>query len=137
MADHVDKAKRSEIMRAVRRRDTGPEMLVRKMLRELGVRYRVDYKAAPGRPDIAFPGRRKAIFVHGCFWHGHAKCRYGQLPKTKLAYWASKVAGNRARDKRKALELRADGWKVLVIWQCQVRHAPVAVQNRIASFLLD
>ena len=109
---------RRQIMRAVKTRDTGPELTVRRLLHSLGYRYRVHRKDLPGKPDVAFLSRRKAIFVHGCFWHGH-DCPKGRLPKSRLHYWEPKLNGNKERDGRKEEELRAMGWNVLVIWECE------------------
>ncbi len=110
---------RRRIMQAVKTKDTGPEMIVRRMLHSHGYRYRLHRKDLPGRPDIVFKGRRKAIFVHGCFWHGHG-CSKGKLPKSKLSYWQPKIEQNMARDARNISELEADGWQVLVVWQCEI-----------------
>lgn len=115
--------------------DTAPEMLVRKALHRLGFRYHLHRKDLPGSPDLVFPSRGKAIFVHGCFWHGHG-CRWGRLPKTKLEYWAPKIEANRARDARKQSELHRAGWKSLVVWQCELRN-PDGALGRIMAFLDD
>jgi DNA mismatch endonuclease (patch repair protein) len=131
--DSVTTAKRSEIMRAVKSEDTGPEVAVRKMLHRLGYRYRLHRRDLPGTPDIVFPGRRKVVFVHGCFWHGH-RCRYGWLPKSKLEYWQPKIEANRKRDVRKLRELRRAGWEVLVVWQCELKQETRVVQ-KLVSFL--
>ncbi|POF34180.1 DNA mismatch endonuclease (patch repair protein) [Roseibium marinum] len=94
-------------------------MVVRQLLHSHGYRYRLHRKDLPGRPDIVFASKRKAIFVHGCFWHGH-NCDKGKLPKSKLEYWTPKIAANKARDAKNVAELEAKGWKVLVIWQCEL-----------------
>jgi len=94
-------------------------MEVRRMLHRQGYRYRLHSKNLPGRPDIVFTSKRKAIFVHGCFWHGHG-CQKGKLPKSKLDYWKPKIDGNKARDAKNVAELEAKGWKVLIIWQCEL-----------------
>ena len=107
-------------MRAVRRRDTGPELAVRRLLYANGWRYRIHGKKLPGTPDITFPGKRKAIFVHGCFWHGH-DCRKARLPKTRTAFWSEKIDNNKARDERAEAALRSLGWLVIVIWQCELK----------------
>lgn len=108
-------------MRAVKDRDTGPEMTVRRLLHGMGYRYRLHRKNLPGKPDLVFPARRKIIFVHGCFWHGHNCARGARMPKTNRAYWESKIARNRSRDTehRKALEL--EGWRMLVVWECELK----------------
>jgi len=120
-------------MASVATRDTGPEVTLRKALHARGYRYRTHYAALPGKPDIAFPGRRKVIFVHGCFWHGHS-CRWGRLPKSRPEYWAPKIASNRARDVRSIRQLRRTDWSVLVVWQCEIRNLDRALP-RVLKFL--
>lgn len=120
-------------MQAVKGRDTGPERKVRQMLHGEGYRFRLHARQLPGTPDIVFPGRRKAIFVHGCFWHGH-NCRIGQPPKSRLDYWGEKIAANRARDDRKASELEAQGWDVATVWQCEMADM-AALKARLWTFL--
>jgi DNA mismatch endonuclease (patch repair protein) len=105
-------------MRAVRRSDTGPELAVRRLLFGAGYRYRLHCSGLPGRPDIVFKGRRKVVFVHGCFWHGH-DCRKGRLPKSRVEYWRGKIDRNRSRDGRVLAELEAAGWASLVVWECE------------------
>ncbi|MEM6538861.1 MAG: very short patch repair endonuclease [Pseudomonadota bacterium] len=112
---------RRRIMQAVKSKDTKPEMIVRRCLYAMGYRYRLHRKDLPGKPDIAFIGRRKAIFVHGCFWHWHG-CAKGRLPKSRLDYWRPKLEENVNRDKTKLAEIEALGWKVLVIWQCELSN---------------
>ena len=131
--DRVTKATRSKIMAAVHTRDTGAEKAVRSIVHRLGYRYSLVRYDLPGKPDLAFVGRQKVIFVHGCFWHGHS-CRYGRLPKTRPAYWKPKIAANQARDRQQASHLRRDGWSVMVVWQCQLRKKD-ALKARIRSFL--
>ena len=109
-------------MQSVKGKDTGPEMVVRRWLFSRGYRYRLHPKTLPGKPDIVMPGRRLAIFVHGCFWHGHL-CIKGRAPKSRLDYWKPKLDNNRERDERKASELRALGWEVLTLWQCDIADA--------------
>jgi len=134
MVDRVTRAKRSEIMRAVRPKDTRPELAVRRIVSRLGYRYRLHQASLPGKPDLAFPSRRKAIFVHGCFWHGHARCSKARLPKSRIDFWADKLRRNKERDKRIARELKRKGWTVLVVWQCQLAR-PETVERRIERFL--
>ena len=128
---------RSRMMRAVRQVDTAPEMAVRKLLRECGVFYRVRNRDLPGSPDIANRSRRWALFVHGCFWHGHADCRKtkggraGRIPKTNSEFWAKKIAG-RARDARKSGELEALGYRVFVVWECELRDR-AALKTRLSK----
>jgi DNA mismatch endonuclease, patch repair protein len=106
-------------MQQVKGKDTKPELTVRSLLHRMGYRFRLHRKDLPGTPDLVFPGRRVALFVHGCFWHGHG-CRIGRLPKSRLDYWAPKIDANRARDARKQAALAAAGWRVAVVWQCEL-----------------
>jgi DNA mismatch endonuclease (patch repair protein) len=115
--DSLTQQRRSWLMSRVKGRDTAPELAVRRMLHALGYRYRLNVKSLPGKPDIVFGPRKKAIFIHGCFWHGH-KCTKGRLPKSNSAFWTEKVVTNKARDRRNVRGLKAIGWEVLVIWQC-------------------
>jgi DNA mismatch endonuclease (patch repair protein) len=123
-------------MRAVKSRDTGPERAVRALLRAFAPGYRLDRKELPGRPDVAYLRRRKAIFVHGCFWHGHDCPRGARLPKANAAYWAAKIARNRARDAAALAALDAQGWASLVVWECETRD-PVALSARLSAFVCD
>lgn len=113
-------AQRRRIMQSVGTKNTGPELAVRKILAELGYRYRLHRRDLPGSPDIVFPGRKTVIFVHGCYWHGH-RCAKGQLPKSKLDYWGPKISANRRRDRRNIAALRKLGWTVHMIWQCETK----------------
>jgi len=106
-------------MQAVKSKDTKPEMIVRRCLRAMGYRYRLHRRDLPGKPDIAFIGRRKAIFVHGCFWHWHG-CLTGQPPKSRLDYWQPKLEQNVKRDRTKIKQLESLGWETLVVWQCEL-----------------
>lgn len=109
------------VMRANRARDTGPELRLRRALREAGLSgYRLNWKKVPGRPDIAYPGRRLAIFVHGCYWHHCPRC-YPSLPKSNVGFWERKFDLNRERDGRKRRELEAVGWSVIEAWECDIR----------------
>jgi len=119
---------------AVRTRDTGPELQVRLLLRGLGCRYRLHGPSLPGRPDVVLTGRRKVIFVHGCFWHRHPRCRYATIPKSRVAYWMEKFTANRKRDRKNLRDLSALGWNCFVVWQCQLKR-PKTVERRIREFL--
>jgi len=121
-------------MRAVKSRDTRPEMIVRKTCHALGGRYRIDDARYPGRPDLVFPRRRKAILVHGCFWHGHACARGAREPKANAEYWRGKIARNRSRDARVLAELSACGLSVFVVWECETRDGTV-LAARLKAFL--
>ena len=128
--DVFDPAQRSAVMRRVKARDTTPELAVRKALTQLGARYRLHRKDLPGAPDIVLPGRRLALFVHGCFWHGHDCARGARVPKQNRGYWTAKIARNRARDERTRTALEALGWTPLVLWECELKDA-VALHNRL------
>lgn len=119
-------------MRAVKGRDTGPELAVADILKSLKVRTRKNVKPLPGSPDFASKSRKLAIFVHGCFWHGHTCYRGARAPKTNAAYWSAKIARNKARDARVRRELNALGYRVMVIWECRLKR-PDAVAARIAK----
>lgn len=121
MADTRTAEQRSRIMKSVATRNTGPELSVRRVLHKLGYRYRLHGKNLPGRPDIVFPSRKKVVFVHGCFWHGH-NCNKGRLPKSRPEYWAPKIEANQARDARAASALAVAGWQSLTVWQCELRE---------------
>lgn len=123
---------RSFIMRSVRSRNTGPELLVRKALHGLGLRFRLHRKDLPGRPDIVLTKHRTAIFVHGCFWHGHG-CPKGRLPKSRIEFWTDKVERNQRRDEESAKALDALGWRVLIIWQCETKNLEV-LQLQLKKF---
>ena len=134
MVDTVDKDTRSRIMARVRGKDTKPELVVRRLLFGSGYRYRLHDRNLPGKPDLVFLGRRKVIFVHGCFWHGHDCPRGNRLPKTNANYWRVKIERTRERDKVNAAKLEAEGWGVLVVWECQLRNDEQIV-SRLRSFL--
>jgi DNA mismatch endonuclease (patch repair protein) len=121
VSDPFTPAQRSAVMRRVPGKGSSAEVKVRKALTALGARYRLHRKDLPGSPDLVLPGRRLALFVHGCFWHGH-DCRRGDRPpKTNAAYWSAKIARNRARDARVQDELCARGWRPAVVWECELR----------------
>lgn len=120
-------------MRSVKQRNTKPEMIVRRLLHARGWRYRLNRKSLPGSPDIVFPSRRKVIFVHGCFWHGHS-CKKGKLPSSNLEYWSAKIDQNRKRDARVEAELLDEGWLSLVVWQCDLDNRD-AIVMKIEEFL--
>lgn len=126
-------ATRRRNMSAIRSAGTKPEMRVRRIAHALGYRFRLHVKDLPGRPDLVFPGRRKVIFVHGCYWHRHG-CRHAVLPKARREWWEAKLEGNAARDRRDQEALRALGWSVLVLWECDLRDAD-GLRQRIRDFL--
>jgi DNA mismatch endonuclease (patch repair protein) len=136
MADDLTREERSERMRRVRSKNTKPEMTVRRLLYSLGYRYRVHPPDIPGKPDIAFKGRRKLIFVHGCFWHRHEDpaCKLARLPKSRLDFWLPKLNANRERDKRLRNRLFKEGWRILVVWECELRDKE-QLRNKLVRFL--
>jgi len=134
VTDVYGPAKRSAVMRQVKSRDTTPERLVRKALTGLGVRYRLHRKDLPGNPDIVMPGRRLALFVHGCFWHGHDCARGARVPKQNRDYWVAKVARNVARDGRSREALAALGWRVETVWECELK-LPGELEARLRRLL--
>ena len=134
MTDVYDKAKRSAVMARVKSKDTTPEKTVRRVLTRLGARYRLHRRDLPGHPDIVLPGRRLAIFVHGCFWHGHDCARGSRVPKNNRDYWLAKVGRNVARDARAIAALGTDGWRVEVVWECDLKDE-VALTARLSALL--
>lgn len=135
MADKLSPEARSALMSRIGAKDTLPEMSVRRMLHALGYRYVLHDKRLPGKPDLVFPGRRKVVFVHGCFWHGHS-CARGFRPSTNAAFWVAKIDGNRARDRRSLRAIRAQGWRVFTVWECEVQAKKFeALRRRLVSFL--
>lgn len=119
MADVVDRATRSRMMSGIRGRDTKPEKQVRSFLHRAGLRFRL-HAALPGKPDLVFPKHRAVVFVHGCFWHRHAGCRYATTPSSNAGFWQTKFDANVARDKRVTRQLRREGWRVFVVWSCRI-----------------
>jgi DNA mismatch endonuclease (patch repair protein) len=122
MPDVVDAATRSRMMRGIRGRDTRPELVVRRYLHRAGFRYRLHAKSLPGTPDIVLPRHRAVVFVHGCFWHRHPGCRYAYRPKSREAFWRAKLDGNAERDALVTDALRSGGWRVFVVWECEVNE---------------
>ncbi len=115
-------------------RHTKPEIVVRKIIRDMGFRYRLNVRKLPGSPDIVLSTHKKVVFVHGCFWHGHKGCKRAKRPTTNVAFWNKKIDKNIARDKKTQRELKKLGWKSLVIWQCQIAKQEV-LEKRISRFL--
>ena len=135
MADIVSPKVRSRMMASIRSRDTKPELQVRRHLHGLGYRYRLSPKHLPGKPDLVLPRHGAVIFVHGCFWHGHAGCRFARMPSTRAAFWEAKLEGNRKRDKTCVHQLRKEGWRVAVVWECALKKAPGEALQRTADFV--
>lgn len=134
--DTLKPEERSKRMSLVRSKDTKPELAVRRWLHARGYRYRLHANKLPGRPDLVFPARKKALFVHGCFWHRHEDCALARLPKSRLEFWVPKLEANAARDRQKIEALRSLGWDVLVVWECELRDME-ALGTRIIRFLED
>lgn len=130
MTDRISPEARSRLMSRIRSKDTGPERAVRSLLHALGFRFRLHRKDLPGTPDIVLPGRGTAVFVHGCFWHGHA-CKVDKMPKSRTDYWGPKIEANRVRDTRKAAKLRRLGWRVVTVYECELKQP-----ERLAGRLL-
>jgi DNA mismatch endonuclease, patch repair protein len=123
MADVHSKETRSYNMSRIRSKDTKPELLVRKFLHKNGFRYRLHVKDLPGKPDIVLPKYKTVIFIHGCFWHGHEECKYALLPKTRTHWWADKIGANRANDLKASGLLKEAGWKIIAVWQCELKSS--------------
>jgi DNA mismatch endonuclease (patch repair protein) len=132
--DTISRKLRNRTMAAVRGKDTKPEMLVRCLAHSLGYRCRLHNRKLPGVPDLVFPGRRKIIFVHGCFWHRHPGCSLARLPKSRLEFWVPKSEGNHERDAKNVKLLRRDGWRVKVIWECETKQ-PERLRKGLERFL--
>jgi DNA mismatch endonuclease (patch repair protein) len=128
MTDVFTPEKRSAVMRRVKGRDTSPELAVRRILREAGIGYRLGGAGLPGRPDVVMKGRRVALFVHGCFWHGHDCPRGARQPKANAAYWIAKIGRNRTRDGSTRTTLEADGWRVVTVWECEMKAPDFAAR---------
>lgn len=137
MTDSLTQSLRSERMARIRAKDTGPELTVRHITHAMGYRYRLHRRDLPGCPDLVFPSRHKVIFVHGCFWHRHGKyCPLTRWPKSKMDFWRPKLEANQKRDRRNLKDLAAIGWRVLVIWECEIRNREKLAMT-IKEFLDD
>lgn len=137
MADKVDKKRRSEIMSSIRGQNTKPEMIVRKYLFSKGFRYRLHDKSLPGKPDIKLTKYNSLVFINGCFWHGHTDCKIYVMPKTNKKFWYSKIENNVERDRRNIELLKNLGWKIIVIWECEIKrkNRELALQNLVDKIL--
>ena len=137
MADKVDKKRRSEIMSSIRGQNTQPEMIVRKYLFSKGFRYRLHDKLLPGKPDIKLTKYNSLVFINGCFWHGHTDCKIYVMPKTNKKFWYSKIENNVERDKRNIELLKNLGWKIIVVWECEIKrkNRELALQNLVDKIL--
>lgn len=121
MTDIHSKEMRSLNMSRIKGKDTKPEMLIRQFIFSKGIRYRLHVKRLPGKPDMVFPKYKKIIFIHGCFWHGHENCKYFVVPKTRTEWWLNKIRRNRERDLENVSALKKQGWKVIIIWECELK----------------
>lgn len=132
--DIVSPQRRSEMMSGIRGRDTKPEIAVRRLAHSLGYRFRLHRRDLPGTPDLVFPGRKKVVFVHGCFWHRHSRCRFAYEPKSNVETWRSKFETNVSRDARVRRELDAMGWDVLTVWECETANLET-LATKLVDFL--
>lgn len=138
MTDTLNQAERSERMSRVRGKDSVAEMRLRRLIHGMGYRYRLHIGSLPGKPDLVFSSRKAVIFMHGCFWHRHDGCRLARLPKSRVAFWLDKLEANRRRDAVNLDRLRELGWRILVIWECQMQASDLTeVSNRVRLFLGD
>jgi DNA mismatch endonuclease, patch repair protein len=136
VADIFSTKKRSKIMASVQGTETKPEITVRKFLFSKGLRYRKNSKILPGKPDIVLAKHKTVIFVNGCFWHGHKNCEASTLPKSKVEYWSKKIGSNIERDKRNIRALKRMGWKVIVVWECQIKKMIKESNSKLISSIL-
>jgi DNA mismatch endonuclease (patch repair protein) len=134
MVDRLSPEKRSALMGRIKGKNTKPELLVRRMLFAMGYRYRLHDRSLPGSPDLVFSKRRAAVFIHGCFWHDHAGCRLAYKPKSNAGFWAAKIQRNAERDVESLEKLAANGWRTLVVWECELT-SPEAVKAALVDFL--
>lgn len=132
--DKISAERRSANMRRIRSKNTSPELALRRFLHGLGYRFRLHRKDLPGQPDLVFSGRRKLIFVHGCFWHQHPSCREGRIPGSRIEYWEPKLKRNQTRDAATQHLLKEQGWKILVIWECELTDLK-SLRSRLERFL--
>lgn len=134
--DNLTPERRSSMMSRIRSKDTKPEFTVRRLVWGMGYRYRLHYRGLPGCPDIVLPRHRKVVFIHGCFWHSHPGCKRATVPKTRLEFWIPKLTGNVERHRRNGIVLRKLGWKILVIWECELRELSRVVV-KITQFMKE
>lgn len=132
--DIWDKQKRTDVMARIRSKDTKPEIMLRKSLFAQGFRYRINYKKLPGKPDIVLPKYKTVIFVNGCFWHGHENCKIAHIPKSNIAFWEKKISRNKERDIENSRKITQLGWKVIIIWECEISKKLLA--NLIQDIIL-
>ena len=133
--DMWSKEKRSEVMTRIRSKNTKPEKILRSLLHNVGLRFRIHREDLPGKPDIVFPRQKLVVFVHGCFWHFHKDCREGRIPSSNSIFWRNKLQKNVDRDQRNIDRLQKDGWKVIVIWECEIENYPEKFVKKVVSNL--
>lgn len=136
LTDTLTPAERSKRMSLIRGLDSEPELLLRHLVHGMGFRYRLHVKDLPGKPDLVFPAKRAVIFMHGCFWHRHADCKLARLPKSKLEFWRPKLEANRERDLLNQQKLQTLGWRVLVVWECELADTE-RVKTMVKEFLCE
>ena len=136
VTDTLSPKERSKRMSLIRGKDSSPELKLRRLVHGMGFRYRLHVKDLPGKPDLVFPSRRAVIFMHGCFWHRHPGCKLARMPKSKLDFWRPKLEGNRKRDLQNQEILKKLGWRVLVIWECEMTNIEY-VSNKVRGFLRE
>lgn len=134
MTDIVHPLIRSQMMALVKSKNTRPELIVRRFLHRLGYRFRLHARSLPGQPDLVLAKYKTVVFVHGCFWHHHENCRYATIPKTRTQFWEEKLTGNASRDRNQTQSLNNLGWKVLVIWECGIKHNIASLDEIIPFF---
>lgn len=136
MTDVYTKKKRSAVMAKIKGKNTNTEIIVRKILKKMGYSFHTNVSDLPGSPDIVFPKRRKIIFIHGCFWHQHLRCKASDRPRTNVAFWEQKLDRNIKRDRIVRQQLKKMGWKALILWGCQIRRENI-LRNRIRNFIIS
>lgn len=136
--DKISQERRRKNMQAIKSKNTKPEMVVRRLIHEMGFRYRLHGKNLPGKPDLVFSTRKKVIFIHGCFWHAHSnpECKISRVPKSNEEFWIPKLEATSIRDRKHITELQSLGWKSLVIWECEIKNKDILIKN-ITKFLHD
>lgn len=134
--DHLTPERRSWNMSRITGADTKPELIVRSMLHRMGLRFRLHRRDLPGKPDIVLPKHRTVVFVHGCFWHRHPRCRFANTPKSRIDFWTKKFEGTIRRDRQKSRELRRLGWRVLTVWECETRN-PARLRRHLKGCFPD
>jgi len=132
LTDTLTQSERSERMSRIRSKDSIPEMRLRRLIHGMGYRYRLHVKTLPGTPDLVFPARKAVIFMHGCFWHWHQDCKVARLPKSKVDFWRGKFEANKRRDEENVKQLEVLGWRVLMLWECQVMDKDM---NKVATLV--